>query len=279
MEFPSSKRSGLYYYSYKGGIHILQSIQNEINNLEKQLESARSEIDRLPRGRLRCTKSRGREQFYVDGKYISRDKTEIVKGVAQREYLEQTIPVMEKRLKLLYGLRENYASHELENQYNKVCPARKGIIVPIFETVEEKVKHFLEEEYAPGVFEETNNSEFYTEKGERVRSKSELLIAEHLNRYGIPYRYEKPLELKDRCRMVICRPDFTTMNKRTSKLFIYEHLGRMDDTEYVAKNIRKMELYEKNGYILGKNLIITHETSKSPLNMNIVDDYIKTFLM
>ena len=69
------------------------------------------------------------------------------------------------------------------------------------------------------------------------------------------------------------------MNKRTSKLFIYEHLGRMDDTEYVAKNIRKMELYEKNGYILGKNLIITHETSKSPLNMNIVDDYIKTFLM
>ena len=34
-----------------GGIHILQSIQNEINNLEKQLESARSEIDRLPRGK------------------------------------------------------------------------------------------------------------------------------------------------------------------------------------------------------------------------------------
>ena len=51
MELSSSKRSGLYYYSYKGGIHILQSIQNEINNLEKQLESARSEIDRLPRGK------------------------------------------------------------------------------------------------------------------------------------------------------------------------------------------------------------------------------------
>jgi prefoldin subunit 5 len=51
MELPSSKRSGLYYYIYKGGIHILQSIQNEINNLEKQLESARSEIDRLPRGK------------------------------------------------------------------------------------------------------------------------------------------------------------------------------------------------------------------------------------
>lgn len=199
------------------------------------LAGARNEIDRLPKGRLRCTNCRGTEQFYVDGKYISRNKSEIVKGVAQREYLEQTIPVMEERLSLLYGLRENYASHELENQYNKVCPARKGIIVPIFEPVEEKVKHFLEEEYEPGIFEETNNSEFYTEKGERVRSKSELLIAEHLNRYGIPYRYEKPLELKDRCRIVICRPDFTTMNKRTSRLFIYEHLGRMDDTDYVAK--------------------------------------------
>ena len=279
MTFGSFKRSEFYYYTYKGGIHILHSIQNEINELEKMLARARSEIDRLPKGRLRCTNCRGTEQFYVDGKYISRNKSEIVKGVAQREYLEQTIPVMEERLNLLYGLRENYASHELENQYNKVCPARKGIIVPIFEPVEEKVKHFLEEEYEPGIFEETNNSEFYTEKGERVRSKSELLIAEHLNRYGIPYRYEKPLELKDRCRIVICRPDFTTMNKITSRLFIYEHLGRMDDTDYVAKNIKKMELYEKNGYILGKNLIITHETSKSPLNMNIVDDYIKTFFM
>ena len=38
-----------------GGIHILQSIQNEINNLEKQLESARSEIDRLPRGKREYT--------------------------------------------------------------------------------------------------------------------------------------------------------------------------------------------------------------------------------
>ena len=48
-----------------------------------------------------------------------------------------------------------------------------------------------------GEFDENNRTEFYTRKGERVRSKSELIIAEELQRYQVPYLYEKPLELKE----------------------------------------------------------------------------------
>lgn len=59
-----------------------------------------------------------------------------------------------------------------------------------FKTVEEKIHSFLEEEYEPGKFDEDNITEFITLKGERVRSKSELLISDHLNRYEVPYRYE-----------------------------------------------------------------------------------------
>ena len=50
---------------------------------------------------------------------------------------------------------------------------------------------------------------------------------------------------------MICRPDFTVINKRTGKMFLYEHLGKMDDENYVASNMRKLDLYEKNGYLLG----------------------------
>ena len=53
----------------------------------------------------------------------------------------------------------------------------------------------------------------------------------------------------------------------------------MDDESYIAKNLKKLDLYEKNGFLLGKNLLVTHETSKLPLNMNIVDSYIKTFFL
>lgn len=100
-----------------------------------------------------------------------------------------------------------------------------------------------------------------------------------MNQYGIPYRYEKPIALLDWNKTVICRPDFTVMNKRTGKIFLYEHLGRMDDEDYVSANMRKLDLYEKNNYLLGENLIVTHETSKSPLNVKVLELYIKTYFI
>ena len=53
----------------------------------------------------------------------------------------------------------------------------------------------------------------------------------------------------------------------------------MDAEEYVAANMRKLDLYERNGYLLGNNLMVTHETSKVPLNRNILDSYIKTYFI
>ena len=69
------------------------------------------------------------------------------------------------------------------------------------------------------------------------------------------------------------------MNRRTGKIYLYEHFGRMDDFMYVENSMRKLDLYEKNGYLLGKNLIITRETVASPLNIQKVDSYIKEFLL
>ena len=53
----------------------------------------------------------------------------------------------------------------------------------------------------------------------------------------------------------------------------------MDDEDYVTANMRKLDLYEKNNYLLGENLIVTHETSKSPLNVKILELYIKTYFI
>ena len=55
---------------------------------------------------------------------------------------------------------------------------------------------------------------YYTDKGERVRSKAEILIANMLNKHGIPYRYEYPLKLKG---YGVIYPDFTLLNINTRK--------------------------------------------------------------
>ena len=178
----------------------------------------------------------------------------VVRGIAQRDYYEKLLPVIKKRLRILHEMELSYVSNEIENCFAKSCEARRKIITPVFETVEEKIHRFMEEEYEPGRFDNDNTTEFFTLKGERVRSKSEVLISDYLNRYEIPYRYEKPLELSDWNKIVVCRPDFTVMNKRSGKVFLYEHFGRMDDKDYVDTTMRKLDLYEKNGYLLGDNL-------------------------
>jgi len=52
----------------------------------------------------------------------------------------------------------------------------------------------------------------------------------------------------------------------------------MDKTSYYENAIQKIDTYERNGFLLGENLLITHETSLSPLNTQVLKNYIETYL-
>ncbi len=71
-----------------------------------------------------------------------------------------------------------------------------------------------------------------TERGDLVRSKSELVIADKLHARGIDYAYEQPLVLPNgRTRY----PDFTIADHARGVTFIWEHLGMLDDQGYRAR--------------------------------------------
>lgn len=120
-------------------------------------------------------------------------------------------------------------------------------------------------------YELDEDSEITTDKGEPVRSKSEKIIADKMNKKGVPYVYEQPLLFNGYCYIV---PDFKVLNRKTRKEIYWEHLGMMDDADYVEKAIKKIELYEKNGIFQGDKLIVTYETKEHPLNVKHVDKMI-----
>ena len=71
-----------------------------------------------------------------------------------------------------------------------------------------------------------------TERGDLVRSKSELVIADKLHARGIDYAYEQPLVLANgRTRY----PDFTIEDHARGVSFYWEHLGMLDDSGYRAR--------------------------------------------
>jgi len=85
-----------------------------------------------------------------------------------------------------------------------------------------------------------------TRKGDLVRSKSEVIIANVLIDLGISYKYEEPLysesDPKD-----FRLPDFTI--KYEGEEFYWEHLGMIEDPEYKKEWERKKKWYEENHYI------------------------------
>ena len=93
-----------------------------------------------------------------------------------------------------------------------------------------------------------------TERGDLVRSKSELVIADKLHARGIDYAYEQPLVLPNgRTRY----PDFTIADHARGVTFYWEHLGMLDDQGYKAR------WEDKRAEYLGCN-IKPHEEGGGP---------------
>lgn len=115
-----------------------------------------------------------------------------------------------------------------------------------------------------------------TMAGHNVRSKSEESITDMLFLNKIPYHYEEEIELSNGS---IEHPDFIVRHPRTGKMYIWEHLGMVDEPGYLTKNLNKIKAYIESGYIPGKNLILTWETKDTPIDVNYVKAIIDYYFL
>lgn len=83
-----------------------------------------------------------------------------------------------------------------------------------------------------------------TERGELVRSISEVVVADAMHRERVNYRYEYPLVGKDGTERY---PDFTVDDAATGITIYWEHLGMLSDPNYVQRWQKKLKWYEDMG--------------------------------
>ena len=84
-----------------------------------------------------------------------------------------------------------------------------------------------------------------TRKGDAVRSKSEVVVADILHALGISYLYEEPLFSRSDPRDFRL-PDFTASFE--GDVYYWEHLGMLTVPSYREAWERKRKWYEDNGY-------------------------------
>ena len=164
---------------------------------------------------------------------------------------------------------------KIDSELPKLHTQRQLLVTPVEPIWEKELAKWYDSEYHGKEFYE-GTAEIVTEKGERVRSKSEKILADYFYRNNILYQYEKPLYLKGYGTIY---PDFTFLSKKTRKEIYWEHEGMMDKPEYAKSEVKKIESYQRNGIHLGERLILTFETELTVLNSQIVEELVEKYLV
>ena len=177
---------------------------------------------------------------------------------------------------MLSRFLEHSDENALLKVYSDMNEGKRILVEPYVLTDDEFARRWQEKKYFGGKFEEDDPA-YYTKRGDRVRSKSEQIIADRLFDAGVPYRYEYPFVYESIEGKKQIFTDFTALNKRTRTVYRWEHFGRMDDPKYRKTFFWKQFIYSQNNCIPGVGIIFTFEDNENPLDTRYVDKLIDKY--
>ena len=106
-----------------------------------------------------------------------------------------------------------------------------------------------------------------TDRGEFVRSKSELVVANVFHALGLDYHYERTIIGRNTGGKRL--PDFVFISAQ-DELIVWEHLGMLSVPEYLERWRVKQKWYEDNGFIPGVNLFTSRDQADGSLDSQVV---------
>lgn len=257
-------------------------LQKKLKEADALISTTEKSLKKAPEGTLVLSQSKGTVQYYhktegsqKKGKYISTKNSKFIISLAQKDYDLRFLKHMKEQKNKLHRAMQLLKEIDFLKVYSGLSETRKKLVNSHVLTDEQYVEQWEVVQYK-GKDIADDIPVITTERGERVRSKTEKILADKFFSLGIPYRYEHPVALKGYGTVY---PDFTLLNVRTRTEIYLEHFGMMDNPEYAKKAIQKVETYAKNGIYIGKNLLVTFETLQNPLDMKMVEGMLKEFIL
>lgn len=256
----------------------------EKERLEKDVRKFTRLLEGMPEGELRVHKDGKRYRYYRkiliagngkshNGKreVIRSSNTELIETLAKKGFYEHYIKDAKREIGAIDKYLQNHdKSDGWLYRYLNHNVGIKNILARFFNVEKDSLLAWEMCDYVKysGYPEQLNVP---TMANHMVRSKSEGLIVNALFMNKIPYHYEEEFELKDGS---IIYPDFIIRHPVTGKIYIWEHLGRIDEEDYLVKNLGKIKQYIESGFIPTVNLIITYETKNSPVDVRYINEMV-----
>lgn len=226
---------------------ILVSILDEAVNIIKHMKEAEQMLTQLPYGSIVMHKSANGKQTYPYHHY-NKDK----KRIQERLRFSGT-ELEELRSQIM--LHSQY-QREL-NQGLRYLKQNASLLQDCYMLAAKNYSYWTSKTFT--VYQSENS--YYAEqrihissKGERVRSRAEVILADSLTACRIPYRYEKQLTIGKHHYY----PDFTVINPLSGKTVYIEYCG-LDTPKYQDSLQRKLQVYQDAGIKEGTQLILIRE--------------------
>ena len=238
---------------------------------------------------LICKKEKTRRrQFYLRKKgdkklkYIRKQEYELLKAIIKEEIAYNAVHALKWNISKIDKLIKQLKNYDINSVTTQLSRACKEAIEEIGGVEASQPLPEPSEEIDSSIPSENtfnrNNLKYPLSNGIMVRSKSEALIGEFLLAAGIPFRYEKALELASvyedeagfkHTSLERVFPDFTIFLPN-GDIILWEHEGLIDNMDYRKRNLRKVMRYFDNGYYVPHNLIITMEGADNSFDSDAV---------
>lgn len=245
------------------------------------------ELSALPPGALLYQKNHGSDQFlYSTGSGGRRQRRGITNNrqmlakLARKAFLRETLRILDHNIACLQAAQDGWQDYDpqkvigiLQGPYQRLPEEyffdRNQLTIDLHLDEEARARAARHRDWGERPFTQSTykpeEKTHTTSRGLKVRSKSEVAIAEMLYRYGVPFRYEQVL-WTDNSDFA---PDFTFEDGNWNPFYL-EHAGMLDDPEYADRHIRKLWRYHSEGITMGKELLVTWDRDGT-LNMPTVE--------
>ncbi len=265
--------------------YIEDQLERIVRDLDKIIKMRTQELDALPEGKIRHTRNNGKTVTYhvtkQDGKLrrtVIHD-SDLILRLLRREFLDLYIENNTARLNGLTVLLEDLQKlrdddsilHEIvEQSYPDADEElRRKIGCPVNTGADSWADaEYRQSQYKP------EYKRFRTSRGLKVRSKSEVIIAEMLYSYGIPFRYEEEICIDG----VTYAPDFTILCPDGRTVY-WEHLGLVSSLRYYDSQLSKLRMYYSAGIVPWKNLILSYDDDSGVIDASSVRNLIETRIL
>ena len=256
---------------------IKLEIEEMLHSLENEYKKCNDELRNMPAGNLIATSRNGCPVFFhaLGSKETYRrtsiNNDEVLKrSLARKKYLEMQLAHLKEDIAVLQNVHKRISGSNPADILRMLPRAYTMLPTEYFfpDQSDWENESYPMSDYKPEM------RRHLTSRGLKVRSKSELIIAEKYYENAVQFRYEQIL-FYGTTKLV---PDFT-IRAPGGHIIYWEHCGMTNDENYISHHKWKMSIYEKMDIVPWKNLIVTYDDENGNVNIPLIESEIKNKIL